>query len=598
MNIKKFKLSGIRLPILFLLTATLPGLLLLALTKTSFATPTATLTLGIAEISEGNDFATRVLALPWDMNGPPYPDFPTAFTNVDRPSFVANGVTWNMTATNNDPNVWLHWSSIIDTQEVLRLGDKYPIDTSLYKLLSFQLCNNSGANNFANVYWMYDKSPHLNPNNGITQYFVTKPGCRVYVLHLPESVNYQGTWTGQPLALRIDPATVQMNFQMDWARLTTRDTSNVVPLNWTGATPNSTLYFYLSSTACGTNGYFVGTASAGGSGNGTFNWGATLQDDPEQNTQAGAKLPIPESFEPGNYYVYALENNTGTPICSGGTLKIHKAPLLTEFLSPSTFSGQDFATTVLNDAWGMSEPTDVKLTLGVVDLQFNNGIADIWTNIDDPQLYLLYNDNTINASLYKYVTFSFFVEGDNPFAAGGVQRLLWWYTGPAIDAMTTEDMILYEGWQRYSFDLSTGPMEPGSSWGGFPKVFRFDPIEMPIPALMHLDYLLLTTENYVQQGNTFEINYTTSPATGVTVSFYYDTDKNPGNGRTPITTGNSLAHPLGGNNFFLPLVKHEAPPPEIDILTGISRFWNTSADVSDGFMTTTWYSEVPVIIVP
>ncbi len=345
--------------------------------ETGLATPNATLSLGVTEISEGKDYATQELAIPWDMNGQPYPDFPTAFTNVNRDNFVANGDTWTMSGTNNDPNVWLLWSSIIATQEVLRLGDKYPIDTSVYKLLSFQLCNNSGANNFANVYWMYDKSPHLSASNGISQYFNTKAGCRVYVLDLPTSANFQGTWTGQPLALRIDPATVQMNFKMDWARLTSKDTSNIVPLSWAGTTPNTSLYFYVSDTACGTNGYFIGTVSSGGSGSGTFNWGATLLDDPEQNTQSGAKLPLPESFEPGNYHLYALQNNTGSPICAGETLTVHRAPLLTEFLSPSMLSGQDYATTVLGDAWGMGNPEDIKLTQGVTTLGFNNGIADI-----------------------------------------------------------------------------------------------------------------------------------------------------------------------------------------------------------------------------
>jgi len=91
---------------------------------------------------------------------------------------------------------------------------------------------------------------------------------------------------------------------------------------------------------------------------------------------------------------------------------------------------------------------------------------------------------------------------------------------------------------------------------------------------------------------------------------YYDTDKNPSNGRTLIPVGASLAAPPGGAfESFLPLVqKGTEAPPEIDPLIGVSRFWNTtgvppgpyyiSADVSDGFMTTTWYSEVPVIIVP
>ena len=42
---------------------------------------------------EGDDYATRVIGQPWDMNVSPYPDFTTVFLNVNRPSFsVANGL--------------------------------------------------------------------------------------------------------------------------------------------------------------------------------------------------------------------------------------------------------------------------------------------------------------------------------------------------------------------------------------------------------------------------------------------------------------------------------------------------------------------------
>jgi hypothetical protein len=594
--------------LLLILTAGLLAFISIT-TNNTLATPQATLTLNVTEISEGNDFATRVLAIPWDMNGQPYPDFPTTFKNINRSLFIADGDTWTMSATNIDPNLWLLWSSIIDTQEVLRLGDKYPIDSSLYKLLSFQLCNNSTVNEFANVYWMYDKSPHLNPNNGVSKFFTTPPGCNIYVLDLDQSANFQGSWTGQPKAFRVDLATSQTNFKMDWVRLTTRDTSNIVPITWTGVTPNSTMYFYLSDTACGSNGYLVGTASANSSGNGTFNWGSALQTDTSQSSQNGARLPIPESFEPGDYHVYALDNNTGSPICASGTLKIHRAPLLTEFHSPSTYSGPDYATQVLGDAWGMNNSQDVASTNGIQSFSFNNGVLDMLTVVPDPQIYLRVGA-PINTNEYKYATFRYLLDGTQDIGQGWVHRFIWWYVNPQFDAVTTEDMILYEGWKQYSFDLSTALIEGGfGSWSGAPTVFRFDPIELPVPSTAHLDFVLITGDNIAKQGSVFEINYSTMPETGVTVSLYYDKDKNPNNGRTLISAGTSLARLLdSGNQYFLPLIKNELPPPEVDLLTGISRYWNTtgvppdtyyiSADVSDGFMTTTWYSEVPITIVP
>jgi hypothetical protein len=78
----------------------------------------------------------------------------------------------------------------------------------------------------------------------------------------------------------------------------------------------------------------------------------------------------------------------------------------------------------------------------------------------------------------------------------------------------------------------------------------------------------------------------------VTVNFYYDTDNIVTNGRSVLQEASTYTGP--GNNT------------ELNLFTGIRRLWNTtgvptgayyiSADINDGVMTTTWYSEVPVFI--
>src|SRR3989442_4558270 len=137
-------------------------------------------------ISEGDDFATRVLGLPWDMSTGPYPDFPTVFFGVDRGSFGATNGLWSFTTTNNDPSLTLLFPGIKDTQQILRLGDRFPIDTSKYKLLSFRLC--SSINDTANVYWFYDQGPHVvyAGSKFIDVGATSGSNCAVYVIDMTQ----------------------------------------------------------------------------------------------------------------------------------------------------------------------------------------------------------------------------------------------------------------------------------------------------------------------------------------------------------------------------------------------------------------------------
>src|SRR5919197_1177263 len=72
----------------------------------------ASLSLTSSVISEGDDFATRVLGLPWDMGTGPYPDFATVFEGVDRASFSQAGGIWSFTTTSDDPWRVLLWHGI------------------------------------------------------------------------------------------------------------------------------------------------------------------------------------------------------------------------------------------------------------------------------------------------------------------------------------------------------------------------------------------------------------------------------------------------------------------------------------------------------
>jgi hypothetical protein len=371
-------------------------------------------------------------------------------------------------------------------------------------------------------------------------------------------------------------------------------------------TSGTTLHFYLNSS-CSTSGATkIGTQSRGGSSSGTFNWGSSLQS----NGSAATPFPIPESFQPGQYTVFLRVDDAGSPICAGSALQIHQAPRLT-FSQPTPFSGPDYATEVVGNQWGMSGAEDVEFTSGITGYNFNGGAFNATSNSSGDPFYYLNVTSPINASKYKYLTYRYYLEGQQDIGLGWVHRTFWWFSGLGIDHVTTKDMIIYEGWHTYSIDLSHAPLEPpphspGPGWTGWPTALRMDPHEMPSSMTFHVDWATLTGDETVKTGSPFQIIYQTTPATGVNVTFYYDTDTNPANGRTAMGQY-AGGQQQGSNKVFVPIVLRGGPPPEIDPLSGNTWTWNSavapgtyyvSADANDGVMTTTWYSEVPVVVTP
>jgi hypothetical protein len=215
--------------------------------QTTAAESSATLALGKTEIGEGEDFATRVLGMPWDMDGEAYPDLFTTLKNINGNQFkVTNAGFWEMKSTSTDPIMWLHWTGVGTTQHVLRMGDSRPIDASKYKLLSYYMCLDQAPSQqpgqdddwAANVYWMYDRTPHDDPANGRTSYLLFKqqgrfktPGtCELITFDLSQpSAWSEGAWNnnpGKPMGLRIDPINQNnKHYQVGWVRLTSRDTT-------------------------------------------------------------------------------------------------------------------------------------------------------------------------------------------------------------------------------------------------------------------------------------------------------------------------------------------------------------------------------------
>jgi hypothetical protein len=264
----------------------------------------------------------------------------------------------------------------------------------------------------------------------------------------------------------------------------------------------------------------------------------------------------------------------------------------------------------------MSNSQDIEQMVSVTSANYQGGVLTITAENSDPRLFLNLNNHKINASQYYYASFRFRILGKHEAGSGWIQRWVWWYGGgPGVDSVTTQDMQLYEDWYVYTLDLRSAPTENCSNncWSGMPHVLRFDPFETPKPTEIQIDYFLLTGQESVNKGSIFPIYFTTKAQPNSVVRFYYDTDTNPNNGRTLI--GSTTVAPaqqetgffeFGSFAVYLPLL-WRTDPVEVD-LYGESQYfaWNTSsapkntffisAEVDNGVVVTTWYSEVPVTI--
>jgi hypothetical protein len=297
------------------------------------------------------------------------------------------------------------------------------------------------------------------------------------------------------------------------------------------------------------------------------------------------------------------------PICSDKLIEIRKSPSFI-FQKPSYHSGPDYADDVIGDPWGMANPADFSRLEGFSQVVFEEGVFSAITLNNDPKMYPQIPE-PINAGKYKYATFRMRMDGIQDVGAGWVQRYHWWTKGPAIDLVTTQDLVIYEGWNTYTLDLSQALLESGAGWKGYPVTLRFDPEEVPLKKKVFIDYLLLTGGETIRKGQVFPIYYEVFSDYPVTITFYRDTDNVKGNGRTMIgLVGNQVIQSVmitSQHTIFLPaVINQEVASSELNFLTGDVYFWDTtgvipgdyyiSVDISDGYNNTTWYSEIPVTV--
>ncbi len=241
-------------------------------------------------------------------------------------------------------------------------------------------------------------------------------------------------------------------------------------------------------------------------------------------------------------------------------------------------------------------------------------------------------DPFVDTNQYRYLSFRFVQSGNN-FSP---MRFGWWRVndfdnGVAEEAVMTRDILIIDGWHTYSVDLwapdAVDETYPAGTRGwreSHPNRLRFDPNEMFIghlPVTIQLDWIKLNAMDFVKRGQRYVIQYELAAGRPNSLEFFYDTDRDAGNGRTRIAVvsvsttaersdGGEQASPernvalsaARAGRLYLPMVA-SAPA-----CSGSCYSWDTSSVPSgtyyiavrtaDAQGATEHYSEAPVIVVP
>ena len=544
-------------------------------------------------VGEGSDYATQAWADPWSFD---------EVSDLIR-SHSLNGTTavdGTLTAEIGgiDPYFFLLFPGLPSAIN-LNTGDQRPIDASEYTRASFLFCTDVHRMfQQARLYW------YEGYTNGIvhpSRIILLESGCNLYIHDLSNQTGWQGDITG--LRFDLDYLETGDDFSIDWFRLTKApDWSNSYQIWWTELDPTGKpLQLFLDPDASGYDGHMIAELFDA-PGMGSVDWGS-----------ADTGLPLPQDFQPGPYYVYAMVG--GQPAgYSSAPIVINRAPAI-HFANPNYTTGRDYATNQGNP-WDMDSSGTDGVVGGSIAHRFEGGQVIARNTGGDPG-FQFNVPIPIDTSYYRYFTIELQSQYSFYDARGGMARLYWMndYYHPT----TTEDLVINATaqWRTYSLDLSQTPLEPGrvqSPWSSSDwQILRFDPNEnvTGIDWEWRIRDAKLTGPPEADPYIPIQWEIDNPEDEDVLLTLYYDTD-NRGLDGIQIEQGASAsvessksgpAHSLSrvdaGYYVYLPSVTHNYCPGDCVV-------WDTSdiakgeyfiyACLDDGVNHICRYSDVPVLV--
>lgn len=498
-------------------------------------------------LASGPDYATDTFGDPWDMSNKEDisidPDDRSGWATFDfYPNGTVGGTTVALPGGGIDTTLTFLNRGYHKIVNIGRTGQLFPIDTSVFKKISFKM--SSGVpGELPAVYWFHRPPGDILGFGSIfTQTSVV--GNKIYIADLTSTPAEGAPWITAPVVgLRIDPNGTQAGQEVffDWVRLTRADNDALAskfPITWTGGNGHATIEILDASGTV----YTVASDATS-----PVNWNYGI-------------LP------PGNY---VLRITSGAEIVSV-SFQINSPPKV-QMLDPDVVGGDDFAAVVLNNAWDMNSDQDADVVNGE-GVSFFNGILSATNTTSDPMV-ILHNSNTpIDTSRYRYLSYRLKLDGPYDIANGSMARIFWSST---IDAdaprmTTSRDILVWPGsapnsseFVTYTVDLSQLTVENGGleatgaqqEWRALGQVrhLRIDPHEFGSERRFSLDYVTLTAMREAK--GVYEIRYSALDENpedaSIKVNLFYAPDKTPSSrqfivSNLPLTLNGSFNWNLAG----------------------------------------------------
>ncbi len=274
------------------------------------------------------------------------------------------------------------------------------------------------------------------------------------------------------------------------------------------------------------------------------------------------------ALAPGSYFVLARPAGSGSGLTrSASAYQVNAIPLLSLTSPSDEGSSDDFATTFLSNPWDMNALNDVDVFFNVNGQSITNIPAETPAGASlgsvrvlmgqngpptssDPILALLWTRQArIDPIRYRVFTIEYGLPNFPRWISdGAVFRVAWRVAGSSGESVAAGiiinsrtganvvDKIIIDLADRTVLPLDLGsPLGwvPGTSSNPGIDTFRLDMHEFPQTVPFFVRRVKLAAFERVAPGTSYTIRWTSSESSG-TVTLYYDTDKNPGNGLTLI----------------------------------------------------------------
>ena len=400
------------------------------------AAPPPVLGVSATSVAESPDFASEVFADPWDFS---------TTTDVAGPASMAASLLTYAPSSKVQPTLV---ASTASSQAWGRDGRVYPVDANRFTVLSLRLW--SSAQSSGGVSWTTCGWATVSCRGFMA--FTMQAGWRTYdlVLHSSGLSSSPAAWAGKVTGMRLTGATGP-TVKLDWARL--REAAQAqVDISWDEPTAGSTIYWDLDGDS-GNNTYDdPGTDSKPSRG-----WGVAGQGVSSGGTTRTAHIPM-GAFPPGAFRFFVPYSDGGVPAEMTTTVTVLARPRPV-VLTPSASQGADWATTVRKNPFDMAQPTDYSLkNARVVGSNGQWFAADNTSN--DPSVYLPIKP--FAGSTYHRVQVKMALLGPYSLAnapgGGCIGRVLWTTVkGGTTKWQTTDDLVLYPGWNTIDLDMATSP---------------------------------------------------------------------------------------------------------------------------------------------